>query len=195
MLRLLHATFGFGLAVFALTGCTATTTNGGSSGSSGDGTGSSSGGASSSSSGGASSGGGTPCTGEGIKVLAGCTAPQGTYVPQEGAERDRIANEMWTVMTNAPCWYMKDSVQQYVFYGEDNQLKYTFWGANSDSKSFGTLGVTSVGRYEDKNAAALVIRNENWLLVIHQNTLTLGKVLNGQPYVETYIAQQDGRCT
>jgi hypothetical protein len=53
-----------------------------------------------------------------------------------------------------------------------------------------------VSRYEDKNAAALVIRNENWLLVIHdQNTLTLGKALNGQPYVETYIAQQDGRCT
>ncbi len=136
---------------------------------------------------------GTPCSGKGIKVLAHCNAAKGEYVALEGAERDQIANEMWTVMTNAPCWYKDGSTQQYVFYG---QLQYTFWGQVADSKSGGTLGVDSVGRFEDKNAAVVIIRGEPWLLVtLSDQQLTLGKYINGAPYIELYNAQLDGRCT
>lgn len=143
---------------------------------------------------GATTGGGTPCQGQGIKVMAGCTAPAGTYVAlNDKAETDRIAQEMWTVMTNAQCWYMDNSAQQYIFYG---QLQYTFWGTYSDSKSGGTLEVTSIGRYENKNAATVTMRSETWMITIGDaSTIYLGKVLNGQPYVETYRAHNDGRCT
>ncbi len=136
---------------------------------------------------------GTPCKGQGIKVLGACTAPKGTYVPLESPDRDAIANEMWAVMTGAQCWYKEGSTQQYVFYGD---LQYTFWGQTSDSKSAGTLAVDSVGRYEDKNAAVVIIRSEPWLIVtLDAQTLTLGKSLNGQPYIELYKAHNEGRCT
>jgi hypothetical protein len=135
---------------------------------------------------------GTPCSGKGVKVLARCNAAKGEYVAIEGAERDAIANEMWTALTGAPCWFKNQSSQQYVFYG---QLQYTFWGQVADSKSGGTLGVDSVGRFEDKNAAVVIIRSEPWLLVtIDPQTFTLGKYINGQPYIELYKAQMDGRC-
>ena len=135
---------------------------------------------------------GTPCPGQGIKVLGTCNAPKDTYVALEAPDRDTIANEMWTVMTNAQCWFKSGSTQQYVFYG---QLEYTFWGATSDSKSFGTLVVESIGRFEDKNAAVVRIRGESWLIVtLDAQTLTLGKSLNGQPYVELYKAHNEGRC-
>lgn len=137
--------------------------------------------------------GGTPCSGQGIKVLGTCNAKKGEYVALQGADKDRIANEMWTVMTNAPCWYKEKSVAQYVFYGN---LQYTHWGEHSDSKAGGTLGVESVGRFEDKNAAIIILRSEQWLLVtLDAQTLTLGKYINGQPYIELYRAQMDGRCT
>ena len=136
---------------------------------------------------------GTPCTGQGIRVMSGCVAPKGTYVALEGTEHDRIANEMWAVMAGAQCWFKQGSAQQYVFY---DMLQYTFWGDYADSKSFGTLGVESVGRYEDKNAAVITMRNESWLFVVHDNqTLTIGKQLNGQPYIEVYQAHNEGRCT
>lgn len=144
--------------------------------------------------GGAGTGGiGTPCTGEGIRVMSGCTAPAGTYVPLEGAERDRVANALWSAMTNAPCWFKQGSSQQYVFY---DALQYTFWGDYADSKSFGTLGIESFGRYEDKDAAVFTMRNESWLFVVHDaQTLTVGKQLNGRPYIELYQAHYEGRCT
>lgn len=136
---------------------------------------------------------GTPCPGKGIKVLGTCNAAKGEYVALEGADRDAIANEMWTVMTNAQCWFKDGSSQQYVFYG---QLQYTFWGQVSDSKSGGTLGVESVGRFEDKNAAVVWIRDEPWLLVVLDGQrLTLGKYINGAPYIELYVAHNEGRCT
>lgn len=135
---------------------------------------------------------GPPCQGQGVRVLAGCVAPRGTYVPLEGAEREAIANAMWTVMTDAPCWYKEGTTQTYSFYGD---LQYTFWGVASDFKSGGTLGVESVGRYEDKDAAVVTLRSESWMIVVHDRaTLTLGKLIAGQPYVETYRAQPDGRC-
>lgn len=142
----------------------------------------------------AATGAGTPCKGEGIKVLTAtpCTAPKGTYVALEGTDRDAIANEMWTVMTNAQCWFKDGSTQEYVFYGN---LEYTFWGSTSDSKSFGTLGVVSVGRFEDKNAAVVTIRDENWLIVtLDAATLTIGKYINNAPYIELYKAHNEGRC-
>ncbi len=149
-------------------------------------------------SGGASGGGGpsavgAPCAGEGIRVMSGCTAPRGTYVPLDGVERDRVANTLWLAMTNAPCWFKQGSSQQYVFY---DMLQYTFWGDYADSKSFGTLGAESFGRYEDKDAAVFTMRSESWLFVVHDaQTLTVGKQLNGQPYVELYQAHYEGRCT
>jgi hypothetical protein len=136
---------------------------------------------------------GTPCPGQGIKVLGTCNAKKGEYVALQGSDKDRIANEMWTVMTNAPCWYKDNSVAQYVFYGN---LQYTHWGEHSDSKAGGTLGVESVGRFEDKNASIIILRSEQWLLVtLDAQTLTLGKYINGQPHIELYRAQMDGRCT
>jgi len=139
-------------------------------------------------------GGGTPCQGQGIKVLnAGCVAPKGTYVALESqTDKDAIANEMWTVMTNAQCWFKQNTTQNYVFYG---YLQYTFWGQTSDSKSGGELGVVSIGRFEDKNAAIVMIRGEQWLLVtLNNQQLTLGKYINNAPYIELYEAHNEGRC-
>ena len=40
------------------------------------------------------------------------------------------------------------------------------------------------------------MRNESWLFVVHHaQTLTVGKQLNGQPYIELYQAHYEGRCT
>lgn len=140
-------------------------------------------------------GAGTPsaatCPGQGTKLLH-CNAAKGEYVALDGAERDAIANEMWTVLTGAQCWFLEGSTQQYIFYGD---LQYTFWGRVADSKTGGTLQVQSIGRFEDKNAAVLDLRSEPWILVtLDAQTFTLGKYINGQPYIELYRAHNEGRC-
>jgi hypothetical protein len=125
------------------------------------------------------------CKGTGLRVMA-CNAPQGTYVAlEDAADRDPIANELWTLLTNAPCWYMEGTTTNYRFYGN---LQYVYSGITADN-SGGTLGVVSVGRFENKNASVLQMSYDTWLLVAHDpQTFTIGKMLNGQPYIETYRA-------
>ncbi len=139
--------------------------------------------------GGANGGGGSPCQGQGIKLMTGCNAGQGTYVAaSDEAEKNRIGQEMWNTLTGAPCWYRTGSTQQYVFYGN---LQYTFWGAVADSKTGGTLDVQSVGRYESRNAAILNLRGEQWIIATEDadpSTFYMAKATNGQPYIAPHKA-------
>lgn len=116
----------------------------------------------------------------------GGTSQTGAYVQVDSqSEQQQIGNQLWALLTSAPCWYMEGTSTNYSFYGS---YQYTYAGLSAD-RSGGTIGVMSIGRYDAKPAAVVQMSYDTWLLVgIDAQTFTLGKYLNGQPYIEVYRA-------
>lgn len=111
-----------------------------------------------------------------------------TYVAEaDQAKAQEIGNRMWATMTAAPCWYMKGSTTNYSFSG---YLQYRYAGYETTS---GQLGVSSVGKYGEYDAADVMIGGtQYWIGVYDSQTLVIGSINNGGLVTNVYIAVGPG---
>ena len=73
----------------------------------------------------------------------------GVFVPvTDGAEQQRLADDLWRTLSAQECWESTDSfLQQYAFFGAFG-FKYSGFDTNS-----GTIALQAIGRFNDRPAA------------------------------------------
>ena len=105
----------------------------------------------------------------------------------DAAKANEIAQRMWTTMTSAQCWYMKGTTNNYSFSG---YLNYRYAGYETTA---GTLGVNSIGKFGEYDAADVVIgSSQYWIGVYDAQTLVMSSMFNGQLVTNVYIAVGPG---
>lgn len=114
--------------------------------------------------------------------------PNTAYVAeQDQAKASEIGNRMWATMTSAPCWYLKGSTNNYSFSG---YLGYRYAGYETTS---GTLGVNSIGKFGEYDAADVMIgSSQYWIGVYDAQTLVISSFQNGGLVTNVYIAVGPG---
>jgi hypothetical protein len=114
-----------------------------------------------------------------------CNAPARTYIAlSDPAEQQRIAAEIWQVLTSYPCWYLVGSSTNYQFYG---QYQWRYRGFTDIY--LGRVGVRSIGRYEDKNAAVVDLFDTRLIVIVNNHRFAFGS----SAFVNYYEAS-DGVC-
>lgn len=107
------------------------------------------------------------------------------------AKSNEIAQRMWTTMTSAPCWVMKNTSYHYSFSG---YLEYRYVGYETTA---GTLGVNSIGKFGQYDAADVVIgSSQYWIGVYDSQTLVMSSMYNGQLMTNVFTAVgPGGQCS
>jgi len=114
------------------------------------------------------------------------------YVAEaDTAKSNEIAQRMWTTMTSAACWVMKGTTNNYSFSG---YLQYRYVGYETTA---GTLGVNSIGKFGEYDAADVVIgSSQYWIGVYDAQTLVMSSMYNGQLMTNVFIAVgPGGQCS
>jgi hypothetical protein len=108
-----------------------------------------------------------------------------TYVENtDRAEQNRIAQEIWQVLIAQKCWSIKGSSNNYSF---SNPANYRYVGI-TDTVA-GQISLQSAGKYGDRNAARVTLRDEDQLVVVISATeIAIAFTFNGSIVVNSYFA-------